>query len=543
MKPSYDVEQFKRVFEKEYTYLNGFMRNVRRRGDSPALHCPLSGRTWTYRTLNEDANRLANALRKHGYGYGDVMFYILPNSPEFLFCYLAAHKTGMVGAPGNYRLSGGEISLLINDLRPKVLVYDAEFAKIVGDALKLASYQPEIVIFCDAENKAEAPLDQKTFREFVEGMPSADPELSRVPSIYDETTRFFTSGTTNLPKGVPCNSLNEVLSAHDVMMHFPLTATDVTMNLTPWFHRGGLHSGGPCPCLYAGASMVALRDFSPKLALQYIAKYRITFIIGAPTIAEVLSRLSESVHADFSSLRGMVLMGSPLDNEPCHRYMKGITPIIFNGYGTTETFWNTFLRPYDLPEKAGSAGGSCTDDEVRVIRIETTGHASPKEMVVQDNETVGEVVILSPAKSTSTYANNEEMTRAKFHDGWLYTGDLATWDEHGYLTIVGRKDDMIVSAGENIYPVQVEAILNENPKVAESLVLGIPDPKRGAVVVAVIKPADPSLTEKEMKQWCLSHPMLAPYKRPRKFRFVDELPHSGTGKLLHRMPEGVSFDD
>ena len=543
MKPSYDIEQFKRVFEKEYTYLNGFMRNVMRKGDRPALHCPLSERTWTYRTLNEDANRLANALRKHGYGYGDVMFYILPNSPEFLFCYLAAHKTGMVGAPGNYRLSGGEISLLINDLRPKVLVYDAEFAKIVGDALQLASYQPEIVIICDAEGKVEAPLDQKTFREFVEGISSTDPELSHVPSIYDETTRFFTSGTTNLPKGVPCNSLNEVLSAHDVMMHFPLTATDVTMNLTPWFHGGGLHSGGPCPVLYAGASMVALRDFSPRLALQYIAKYRITFIIGAPTIAEVISRLSESAHADFSSLRGMVLMGSPLDNEPCRRYMKGITPRIFNGYGTTETFWNTFLRPYDLPEQAGSAGGPCTDDDVRVIRIETAGHASPKAMVPQDSETVGEVVILSPAKSTSTYANNEEMTRAKFHDGWLYTGDLATWDEHGYLTIVGRKDDMIVSAGENIYPVQVEAILNENPKVAESLVLGIPDPKRGAVVVAVIKPADPSLTEKEMKQWCLSHPMLAPYKRPRKFRFVDELPHSGTGKLLHRMPEGVSFDD
>ena len=543
MKPSYDIEQFKRVFEKEYTYLNGFMRNVMRKGDRPALHCPLSERTWTYRTLNEDANRLANALRKHGYGYGDVMLYILPNSPEFLFCYLASHKTGMVGAPGNYRLSGGEISLLVNDLRPKVLVYDAEYAKIVGEALRLAAYQPELVIVCGEGDRAEAPLDQTSYLEFVEGMSCANPELSRVPSIYDETTRFFTSGTTNLPKGVPCNSLNEVLSAHDVMMHFPLTATDVTMNLTPWFHRGGLHSGGPCPVLYAGASMVALRDFSPRLALQYIAKYRITFIIGAPTIAEVISRLSESAHADFSSLRGMVLMGSPLDNEPCRRYMKGITPRIFNGYGTTDTFWNTFLRPYDLPEQAGSAGGPCTDDDVRVIRIETAGHASPKAMVPQDSETVGEVVILSPAKSTATYANNEEMTRAKFHDGWLYTGDLATWDEHGYITIVGRKDDMIVSAGENIYPVQIEAILNENPKVAESLVLGIPDPKRGAVVVAAIKPADPSLTEKELKQWCLNHPMLAPYKRPRKYRFVDELPHSGTGKLLHRMPEGVSFDD
>ena len=116
---------------------------------------------------------------------------------------------------------------------------------------------------------------------------------------------------------------------------------------------------------------------------------------------------------------------------------------------------------------------------------------------------------------------------------------LNAW--HAYITIIGRKDDMIVSAGENIYPVQVESILNEHPKVAESLVFGIPDPKRGSVIAALIRPSDPSLTEKEMKQFCMNHPMLAPYKRPRIFRFVKELPHNATGKLLHKLPPDFKF--
>ena len=212
-----------------------------------------------------------------------------------------------------------------------------------------------------------------------------------------------------------------------------------------------------------------------------------------------------------------------------------------NGYGTTETLWNTFLRPYDLPEHAGSAGTPCTDDDVRVLTLSTEGQTDPEDMAPMDGTTVGEVAILSLAKSTCCYFANEELTKKKFKNGWLYTGDLATWDEHGYITIVGRKDDMIVSAGENIYPTQVEAILNEHPKVAESLVLGIPDPKRGQIVVALIKASDPSLDEREMKQYCLEHPMLSPYKRPRMYKFVDELPHNATGKLLHKMPEGITF--
>ena len=518
------------------------MRNVLRKAHKPALHCPLTGRMWTYQTLNEEANRLAHALMRHGVGQGDVVMYALLNSPEFTFTYLAGHKLRAVGAPINYRLSGGEIALLLDASKPKAFIYDADFAKIIEEALRLAQHRPNVVVMTDMKNTGTPPEHIIAYRDLVAGMPADNPPLPKTATIYDETTRFFTSGTTNLPKAVPINDLNEVLSAHDILMHLPLNATDITMNLTPWFHRGGLHAGGPTPVLFAGGTLVVLRDFTPRLALQYVSEYRITYLIGVPTVIDMICRLQQTSAADISTLRGLILMGSALDQEPCKRYMQVLTPNINNGYGTTETFWNTFLRPYDLPEYAGSAGGPCTDDDVRVLRLLQDEFADPNDMVPMDDKTVGEVVISSIAKSTCCYFDNEELTRKKFNNGWLYTGDLATWNEKGYITIIGRKDDMIVSAGENIYPTQIEAILNEHPKVAESLVLGIPDSRRGKIVVALIKPLDPSLTERELKQFCMDHPLLAPYKRPRLYKFVEELPHTATGKLLHKMPEGISFE-
>jgi len=542
LQKSYNLERFKGIFESEFTYLNGFMRNVRRFGDHTALICPLTERSWTYRELNAEANRLASALMARGVTSDDVVMHALLNSAEFIFTYIATHKVGCVNAPLNYRLSGGEIALLIDQSKPKVLVYDAEFQKIISEALKAAKHRPEIIIMADLMGELDAPKGAIAYRDFVKEGSADDPVRPDKPSIYDETTRFFTSGTTNLPKAVPVNDINEVLSAHDVIMHFPLNPRDVTMNLTPWFHRGGLHSGGPCPTLYAGGTVVILRDFTPRLAIQYVSKYHITFLTGAPTVCDMLARIQEATPRDISSLHGIVLMGSPLDKEPCKRYMNILTPNIFNGYGTTETFWNVFLRPYDLPDMAGYAGGSCTDDEVRVVRVDTKKHVSPDDLVPQDKTTVGEVIIFAPNKSTFCYFDNPKDTEAKFKDGWLYTGDLATWDEHPYITIIGRKDDMIVSAGENIYPVQVESILNGHPKVAESLVYGIPDPKRGFVIAALIRASDPSLTEKEIRQYCMNHPMLGSYKRPRVFRFVKELPHNATGKLLHKIPKDYKFE-
>ena len=528
---TYDVSMFRETFETQYTYLNGFLRNVSRFGDRPALHDPQSGRRWTYRTLNAAANRLAHALRADGVGKNDVVMFALLNSPEFIFCYLAAHKVGAIACPVNYRQGAGEIALVIEDSRPKAFVYDAEFGELSRGALELSAHKPARVIVAGTDQPDGAAIP---FDAYVGGQPETDPPIHFQPHIYDETTRLYNSGTTNRPKGVPINNINEVLSAHDVIMHFPLTPTDRTMNMTPWFHRGGIHSGGPCPTLYVGGEVVILRDFHPRTCLKYAERYQVTFLIGVPTILAMLARAQERTPSDLSALRGIVTMGAPFDKAACEKYMQLLTPNIFNGYGTTETFWNTFLRPYDLPEMSGSAGRACTDDDVRVVSVHEDGsHAEPDETVPRDGRTSGEVIIRSPAKSAFCYYNNPEMTAQKFYKGWLYTGDMATWDENEFVTICGRKDDMIVSAGENIYPTQIEAVLNEHPKVAESAVIGIPDKLRGEVVAAYIVPSDDSLTVEEIKEYCIQSPMLSSYKWPRSYTLVRELPHTATGKLMH----------
>lgn len=531
---TYDVSMFRKTFETEYTYLNGFLRNVSRFGDNPAVNDPISGRRWTYRELNAEANRLAHALRADGVGKNDVVMFALLNSPEFIFCYLATHKIGAIACPVNYRQGAGEIALVIEDSCPKVFLYDAEFGELSRKALKMSVHKPVRAIMVGNPSELCTESDITIYRQYVEGKSEENPPIDFQPHIYDETTRLYTSGTTNRPKGVPLNNINEVLSAHDVIMHFPLSPTDRTMNMTPWFHRGGIHSGGPCPTLYVGGEIVILRDFHPRRCLEYTEKYHVTFLIGVPTILAMLARTQERTPSDLSALRGIVTMGAPFEKSACERYMKLLTPNIFNGYGTTETFWNTFLRPYDLPKMSGSAGRSCTDDDVRVVKIHEDGsHAEPDEVVPRNGVASGEVIIRSAAKSAFCYYNNPEMTAEKFYKGWLYTGDMATWDKDEFITICGRKDDMIVSAGENIYPAQIEAVLNEHPKVEESAVIGVPDTLRGEVVAAYVVASDATLTVDELKEYCIQSPMLSSYKWPRTYTLVKELPHTATGKLMH----------
>lgn len=530
MNQSYNVDGFRDSFEHEFTWLNGFLRNVARRGDKPALNDPASGRRWTYSELNRDANRLAHALRSKGVKQGDIVMYMLLNSPEFALCYIACHKIGAIGCPVNFRLSAGEIAYQIDDSRPAAFIYDAEFKNVVTRALALASFEPAFLLETSLEKRKANGCDDFEFS--MKGMSEQNPETKRRPHIYDETTRLYTSGTTHRAKAVPINSLNEVLTAHDVIMQFPLEPDARTMNMTPWFHRGGLHSGGPTPTWYVGGEVVILRDFNPRRCLQLAEEHKVTFLIGVPSIIAMLARGQKGRPADLSALKGIVSMGSPLEKSLLQECMTQLTPNLLNGYGTTETFWNTLLRPGDLPDHSGSAGRACIDDEVRIIRVHENGErGNPDDLVARDGKEVGEVIVRTPAKSAGCYVNNEKMTEKKFHNGFHYTGDLATWNKEGYVTIVGRKDDMILNAGENVYPGQIEEVLNMHPDVAESAVVGVPDRRHGESVAAFVVPACPGLTIESLKEFCLNHPLLPPFKRPRFYFLVEELPHTATGKL------------
>jgi acyl-CoA synthetase (AMP-forming)/AMP-acid ligase II len=514
----YDPAAYRAVFERHFTYLAGLRRNSHRFATRPALHDPASGRRWTYAELWADTGRLACGLAAGGVRAGDVVTFDLLNGPEFALLWIAAQRLGAVASPINFRLAAGEVAHVLDDSAPRAFIFDASVEAVARDALARANHAPAL----------QATVGASSFDElFIDGDPPL-PDLD----VYAESTRLYTSGTTGLPKGVSLNALVEVLSAHDVIMHFPLSPEDRTLNMTPWFHRGGLYSGGPNPVFYVGAEAVALRAFDAGVVLDWVAAHGLTYLIGAPTNLALLGAEQQERPRDLSTLRGIVTMGAPLDREACLRYQELLTPRIFNGYGTTEAFWNTFLRPADLPQHAGSAGRACTDDDVAVVRVYEDGFAAPDDLAAPDGSEVGEVIVRSP-KSGYAYVNQPEEQALRFRDGWLYIGDLATWDADGYVTIVGRKDDMIISGGENVHPVQVEAVLNEHPGIADSLVVGVPDERWGEIVVAYVVRADPGLDAAACEAHCHGHPMLADYKRPRLYSFVDELPMTATGKKLH----------
>lgn len=538
-KPAIKKNMFQEVFEHDFTYIEGFKRVVRRLPDKEAMIDPVAEKNWTYKELNEDVNRLANAFKDSGIGVGDVVLYQLFNCPEFVFSYLAPQKIGAVTSPANPGFAPKETSICLNSSKPKVYVYDESIKTNAIKALNEMSRKPEIVIMV---GEGDAPAGHIRYSDFIAGHPETEPKTDFKPYIYDEVMRLYTSGTTGKPKGVPLYNANEVLSAHDVMMHFPMNATDVSMNTTAWFHRGGIHSGGPAPTFFAGGKVVIMKSFQPQLALKYVQKYGVTFLIGAPSIMKMLVRQQERYGADLSSLKGIVTMGAPFERADCIKVQEVLTPNIFNGYGTTETFWNTFLRPYELPEMAGTAGRACTDDDVRVVKVYEDKSAEPDEVVAMNETEIGEVIIRTPKSSYCYYDNPEEEVN-KFKDGWMYTGDLATWDKNQFVTIAGRKDDMIISSGENIYPAIVEEALNLHPKVHQSAVTGVPDKIRGEAVVAYVVPEDDSLTISEMVEFCAQSDLLSVYKRPRYYRFVKEIPMTATGKLQHYLVKEMALSD
>ncbi len=532
------MNDFKTIFESHYTWIEGYMRNVRRYPGRKAMISPEQGKTWNYSQLNEEVNRYANALVGDGCKAGDVVITYLHNCPEMAFTYVAAQKVRGICSPASFRLSAGEFAYIIDDSKPFAIICNAKYEGTVVHAVSMAKHKPHRLIVVDSESHG----DIVSYRDYVGNASTEEPKIEGY-NIYDETTRLYTSGTTGHPKAVPLTSINEVLSAHDVMIHFPMSYKDMTMNTTPWFHRGGLHCAGPCVVFYAGAVLVVMSKFSAEKALKYVGEYGITFLIGVPTVLEELADAQERKGYDLSPLKGIVTMGSPLERSSCIRYQKVLTPNIFNGYGTTETFWNTFLRPFDLPDNAGTAGASCVDDDVRVVKVHEDRKAEPEELAATDGSEVGEVIICSPAKSPYSYFNNPEQTEVKYYKGFIYTNDLATWDENQFITIVGRKDDMIISSGENIYPAEIERVLNEHPGVKDCIVTCVPDKVRGQIVTAYIVRSDNGLTVEELDEYCKKSPAIANFKRPRYYRFVQHLPMNATGKKLHRIAKEQAESD
>lgn len=539
----YDPSEFRQVFEQRFTWAAGVERNTHRYAGRTALTDSTTGKSWTYRELGEVTGRLVKGLADHGVGVGDIVGYQLMNVPEFAFLYVAAQGLRAISSPMNFRLAPAETAHILNTSRPKIFIYDARQTKDTATALELATYVPPVIV---AVGEGERVPGSIGFDELL----TEDAPSFRAPAdgnVWDETSRLYTSGTTGMPKAVPLTSLNETLSAHDVIMHFPLGPRDKTMNMSPWFHRGGNYCAGPNTMFYVGGEVVTLPQFDAGTVLDDIEKYKLTYVIGAPTNLERLADAQEAQPRDLGSLSGIVTMGAPLDRAAALRYQRVLTPRIANGYGTTEAFWNTYLRPEDLPDAAGAAGRACLDDDVAVVRVYPDRVADPDDLADKNGHEVGEVIMRS-VKSGYAYMHNLQEQELKFHHGWMYPGDLASWDENELVTIIGRKDDMIISGGENVHPVQVEEVLAQHPGVADSIVVGLPDEEWGELVVAYVQPRagkleDAQAAATELDQFCKQSVALADYKRPRRYTFVSELPYTATGKKQHFVLKRQSAED
>lgn len=543
MERTYNDSMFIDNFEHGYTWLNGFLRNVNRYGTKQAVIDPETDTIWTYSQLNSESNKFAHGLVDLGIKKNDVVMSALKNCPEFCTSYIGTRKAGAILLAANTSLAYEEMSQLIDHNKSKAIIYSAAIKDTIVNALKICRHKVDYVIMADNVTEESIPEGHISYIDFTKDRSEENPVVEFRPHIYDEVLRLCTSGTTSLPKCVPVNDINEVLSAHDVIMHYPMNCNDITLNMTPWFHRGGVHSGGPCPTFYIGGAVVVMRTFKPQTALNWIAKYKITYVMGAPANLEMLARSQERNSRNLSSIRGIVTMGGPLTRSDCIRYMGVLTPNIFNGYGTTETFWNSFLRPYNLPSGAGSVGYSCVDDETRIVKISNGSRTEPEDTVPMDGKTEGEIIIRCPEKTTYSYYGNPEAEKEKFYKGWMYTGDMGTWNKSGLVTVCGRMDDMMVVSGENIYPQQVEEAIMRNPKVLDCIVTSIPDSVRGQAVVAYVIPKDNALTIEELREFCNNSPILSMYKRPRYYAFTDKIPRTATGKKQHNLMKKKALED
>ncbi|GAA4678069.1 class I adenylate-forming enzyme family protein [Frondihabitans cladoniiphilus] len=531
----YDPTTFQGVFANHFTYANGIERNIHRYAKRTALTDSETGESWTYQQLGAVTGQLAAGLASHGVGTGDVVCYQLMNRPEFAFLYVATQGIRAVGSPMNFRLAPAETAYILDDSRPVVFFFEASDAGLIAAALEIASFRPSVLVAVGPEDVSAVEGAVPFSALLDEGAPSFTAPVDG--TTWDETTRLYTSGTTGRPKAVPLTSLNEVLTAHDVIINMSLTPKDKTMNMSPWFHRGGTYCAGPNTVFYVGAEAVTLPRFDAGKVLDLVQDNGVTYVIGAPTNLERLADVQESQPRDLATLKGIVTMGAPFERNAALRYQKVLTPNISNGYGTTEAFWNTFLPGDELTTYAGAAGRASIDDDVVVAKVVGEGLGDPKNQVATDGKEIGEVAVRS-IKSGYTYRNNPEEDAKKFKDGWFFAGDLATWNEDEVITVVGRKDDMIISGGENVHPVQVEEVLASHPAVADVIVCGLPDTEWGQLVVAYVvrragQLADVQEAADALEQFCHDSIDLSDFKRPRLYSFVDELPYTATGKKQH----------
>ncbi|MDN0198525.1 o-succinylbenzoate--CoA ligase [Streptomyces sp. S.PNR 29] len=459
----------------------------------------------TYADLYARTTRLAHALRARGVRRGDRIAYLGPNHPSYLETLFAAGTLGAVFVPLNTRLAGPEIAYQLSDSGAKALVYGPSHAGLVAGLPGSTDVRTYLEVGAEYE-------------EEVAGAP--DEPIDEPVTTDDTCIIMYTSGTTGRPKGAMLTHGNLIWNAFNVLIDHDLIADERALVSAPLFHTAGLNML-TLPVLLKGGTCVLVEAFDPETTFDLIDRHRITFMFGVPTMFDQVARHERWAAADLSSLRILTCGGSPVPTPLIAKYQeRGLT--FLQGYGMTEAAPGTlFLDAEHAVTKAGSAGVPHFFSDVRVVR---------PDMSPADVGETGEVIVRGPHVMPGYWGLPEE-TAASFADGWFRSGDAARIDEDGYVFIVDRIKDMIISGGENIYPAEIEDQLLAHPDIVECAVIGVPDDKWGEVPRAVVVPREGAALDPDEVLASLAG-RLAKYKIPKSVVVADELPRTASGKLL-----------
>jgi fatty-acyl-CoA synthase len=468
----------------------------------------------SYRELDARANRVAHLLQKHGIGKGERVAVLAYNCAEYFDLYFGCARAGAILVPINFRLAPPEILAVLDDARPRLVVYGHELRTALQTVVPECRWVERWIRLGGERDAYEAALAEQ-----LDGAPSrADVALG------DDLMILYSSGTTGTPKGSVWTHDNALWFAAIQVAEFKIERDDVTLIVCPLYNCGGLAEWS-IPTLLRGGTCVILpsRGFSARGLMEAIQRERVTVTLFLPVMLYDLLQLPDLDRFDASSLRFVLAGGEPLPPAVYARVMEAFPNLAFvEGYGLTEgTPIATFVRPGDLPRKLGSVGQPLLGVEVRVVDDDA------QEVPVGES---GEVIVRSPVVCRR-YWNDPEQSARTFRDGFCFTGDVGHLDEEGFLYLTGRKKDMIISGAENVYPAEVENVLYGNPAVLEAAVIGVPHPRWGETVVAVVALRDGmTASADELIAWCGQH--LAGYKRPRRVELVERLPRSTMHKVL-----------